>query len=314
MNTSEQKIALLESRVALLHKSLKCCTLCPRNCQVNRIEGEEGICKAKNTCIVYSSFLHHGEEPLISGEQGSGTIFFAGCNLNCIYCQNYKFSHTLTGNTVSSSELAKIFIDLEAKGAHNINLVTPTHFLTQIFEALIIAFNGGLSIPLVYNTSGYESIETLKLLDGIVDIYLADARYAQKELAEELSLAKDYPQINKDALIEMHKQVGDSIVRNDILQQGMIVRHLILPNCLKNSKAILRWLKENLEFTYISIMAQYQPYHRAASSEKINRKINEEEYNEIKEFTDELGITKGWFQDFVADEDMAGIHFDRPLK
>lgn len=314
MDAIKQKISLLHDKLKILDENLNNCMLCPRKCRVNRSKGEAGRCRAPNACVVYSSFLHHGEEPFISGEGGSGTVFFSGCSLNCIYCQNYKFSHTLSGKTLTDSQLAQNFINLQQKGAHNINLVTPTHFLPQIFKALILAFSDGLTIPIVYNTSGYESIEILKLLEGIIDIYLADARYSQNHLAKELSLAEDYPQINRDALIEMHRQAGKARINEGIMQRGIIVRHLILPNCIDNSLTILKWIKENLEFTYISIMAQYQPYQKALSNKKINRKINKDEYERVGKFIEELDIKRGWFQDFESDEDMAGVYFDRSLE
>jgi len=275
---------------------------------VNRLKGEKGYCGTDKNILVYSAFLHQGEEPEISGQKGSGTIFFSGCNLKCVYCQNYKFSHAAIGKKVSPGDLSDIMLNLQKKGAHNINLVTPTHFIPQILNALSLAFKNGLSIPIVYNTSGYEKEEIIKYLEGIVDVYLTDLKYMQTSLAKQYSNAPKYPIFASRSLLEMNRQVKTSISEN-LLKKGIIIRHLILPNHTKQSKDLLSWIKENTPKALVSVMFQYQPYFKANLYSKINRSINYQEYLEIKNFVEEIGL-EGWVQGYNPEEEMAGPYFE----
>ena len=256
------------------------CTLCPRNCGVNRIEGKLGKCRAGIKPKIALADLHFFEEPCISGKEGSGTVFFSGCNLSCKFCQNYKISQEFQGEEVEIENLANIFLDLQRRGANNINLVTGFMFVPQIIEALKIAKKKGLDIPIVYNTSGYESVETLKILEEYIDIYLPDLKYTYNELGKDLSDVDDYFEVVKLALKEMKRQVGNKMIFDErgMLKHGMIVRHLVLPNHLQNSKKALKWIKENLgKDTYVSVMAQYFPCYKAKNDKDIGRKITEEE-------------------------------------
>lgn len=285
---------------------LEKCTLCPRNCKVNRLEGKLGRCKAGAKIKIAASDLHFYEEPCISGTDGSGTVFFTGCNLSCKFCQNYKISQECGGKEIETKELADKFLELQKKGANNINLVTGFMFVPQIIEALEIAKTNGLNIPVVYNTSGYESLETLKMLEGYVDIYLPDLKYAYDDLAEEISDVKDYFEIAKLALKEMKRQVGSEMIFDErgMLQKGMIIRHLVLPNHLQNSKKVLKWIRENLgKDTYVSVMAQYFPCYKAEGDKDIGRKITQEEYDEIADFFESLGLHNGYMQDIEEIEE-----------
>jgi len=304
----KKRAALAKTSADHLGKHLSNCDICPRNCKVNRLKGETGYCGTDQNMVVYSAFLHHGEEPGISGERGSGTIFFSGCSLKCIYCQNYKFSHTVVGKKISEIDLAKIMLDLQGQGAHNINLVTPTHFLPQILNTLALAFKDGLSIPIVYNTSGYEKEETVKYLKGIVDIYLTDLKYMETSLAKLYSKASEYPGFASRSLLEMNRQV-DPLTSENLLKKGVVIRHLVLPNHVNQSKALLSWIKENTPRALVSVMFQYQPYYRAYLHPQINRSINYQEYLEIKNFVEKLRLG-GWVQDHTPEEDLAGPYFE----
>ena len=286
-------------------KELERCNLCPRKCNVNRNIGEIGRCKAGVKPKVALSTLHFYEEPCISGTNGSGAVFFSGCNLSCLYCQNYKISQELLGEEVFVEELANIFIKLQEDRANNINLVTGFMFVPQIIEALKIAKQKGLRIPIVYNSSGYEEISTLKLLDGYIDIYLPDLKYGYNELSYKYSGAEDYFEKAKLALQEMKRQTDNKMIFNQdgILQKGMIVRHLILPNHIQNSKKVLKWIRENLgKNTYVSVMAQYFPCYKAKESD-IGRKITKAEYDEILSFYEEIGLHNGYMQDLEEYEE-----------
>lgn len=285
---------------------LKECTLCPRNCKVNRIEGKLGRCKAGINPKIALADLHFYEEPCISGKEGSGTIFFTGCNLSCKFCQNYKVSQELKGKEIKINELANKFLELQSRGANNINLVTGFMFVPQIIEALKIAKMQGLNIPIVYNTSGYEAVSTLKLLEDYVDIYLPDLKYAYDELSDKLSDVNNYFEVAKEALKEMKRQMGDEMVFDErgMLRHGMIVRHLVLPNHLQNSKKVLKWIRENLgKDIYVSVMAQYFPCYKAENDEDIGRKITQQEYDEIKDYFDKLGLHNGYMQDIEECEE-----------
>jgi len=304
----QSKIKLIEEALKSLTPRLKACDICPRNCKANRVGGQRGYCKAGNVPVIYTAFLHRGEEPAISAEQGSGTIFFSGCNLGCIYCQNYKFSHFLEGSLKGCEALADIMLKLQSEKAHNINLVTPTHFLPQILESLHIAISGGLKIPIVYNTSGYEKKEIIAKLSGIVDIYLPDMKYISESLARKCSNAGDYNIYNKEAILEMYKQKKKAHFRGDVLIGGLIVRHLVIPGNIAETVTILSWIKENIPDCLTSIMFQYQPYYKAKLYPQINRTVNFDEYSQVKELVQNLKL-KGWVQDFTQKEDMAGVYF-----
>ena len=303
-----KKIKLVKATANTLVKRLRNCDICPRNCEVNRLKGEKGYCGANKDMVVYSAFLHHGEEPGISGEGGSGTIFFSGCNLKCIYCQNYKFSHSVIGKRISGVNLAKIMLNLQKEGAHNINLVTPTHFLPQILDTLAIAFEDGLNIPIVYNTSGYEKKEVIKHLAGVIDIYLTDLKYMETSLAKQYSKAPKYPTFASRSLLEMVRQVKP-VMSEKLLKKGVVIRHLVLPNHINESKKLLSWIKKNTPEVLVSVMFQYQPYLKAYLHPQINRSIDYQEYFEIKKFVEELELG-GWVQDHNPKEDMAGPYFE----
>ena len=267
------------------------CRLCPRECGVNRAAGESGFCNSGREALVASHGKHFGEERPLVGYGGSGTIFFANCNLGCIFCQNYDISHLGHGRPVAPERLADMMIDLQRQGAHNINLVTPSHFLPQILEALLTAARQGLEVPLVYNCGGYESVAALKRLDGVVDIYMPDAKYSDGEVAQQLSRAPDYPQCMKAAIAEMHRQVGDLQINEDgIAQRGLLVRHLVLPNNLAGSAAIMRFLANLSPNTYVNVMTQYRPCYRASEIEQINRRPTVEEYRQAVQAALDAGL------------------------
>lgn len=274
------------------------CNLCPRNCMVDRAN-QLGFCKASNKLRIARAALHHFEEPCISGENGSGTVFFSFCPLKCVFCQNYKLSHDNIGQEISIKELSNIFLDLQNQKAHNINLVTPTHYVPQIIEALKIAKNSGLTIPIVYNTSGYETVDTLKMLSGYIDIYLPDFKYYSDELAKKYSSAPNYFNIATEALKEMFNQVGEFLLdENGILKKGMIVRHLILPNQIGDSKNVLSHVYSLFkDKIYISIMNQYTPLPHVSKYPELNRKITEEEYDSVVDFAISLGIENAFIQE-----------------
>ena len=280
------------------------CKLCPRNCRVNRNNYEKGFCRQTNKIRIALSSIHKFEEPCISKETGSGTVFFSGCNLKCKYCQNYEISQENYGKEISILELANQFLNLQKLGANNINLVTGFAFVPQIIESLKIAKKQGLKIPIIYNTSGYESVETLKMLEGYIDVYLPDFKYYYNELAIKLSDANNYFEIAKEAISEMFKQVGyPKFDEKGIIKKGVIIRHLILPNHIQNTKMILKYIKKYFgKRVYISIMAQYFPAYKAKDLEDINRKITKEELQEVKNFLEKLDFKNGFIQDLEEEE------------
>ena len=288
-----------------MEKYLEKCTLCPRNCKVNRVKGEKGFCRAENKIKVALINLHKFEEPCISGKTGSGTIFFSGCNLKCKYCQNYKISQEDLGKEISVEELAGELILLQEKGANNINLVTGFAYVPQIIESIKIAKENGLVIPIVYNTSGYENIETLKMLEGYIDVYLPDLKYYYSDLAKDLSFCEDYFEKASVAIKEMIRQVGSPIFdENNIIKKGVIIRHLVLPNHIQNSKSILKWIKQNINSkVYVSIMAQYFPTYKADKTEDINRKLIKEEYEQIEDYLYKLNLENGYLQELEENEE-----------
>jgi len=290
-----------DKRIKKAYKLLSPCQVCPRNCGVNRLEGEKGFCHSGKEIMISSYNSHFGEEPPLVGNFGSGTIFFTNCNLRCVYCQNYPISQLGNGNKVSLSKLAEIMLALQKRKCHNINLVTPTHFVPQILKSLKIAIEIGLRIPIVYNTSSYESVETLELLKGVIDIYLADARYADNEIAEKYSAAPNYFEVMKKSLKEMYRQVGNLIVNKEgIARSGLIVRHLVLPEGLSGTKKIMHFIaKEISSYTYISLMAQYFPAYNAKQFPALSRRINKEEYKEALHAFKEENLENGWFQEDI---------------
>ena len=286
-------------------ENLKRCELCPHNCKVNRLNGEIGRCKCKDKVKIALASVHYYEEPCISGENGSGTIFFSGCNLNCKFCQNYEISQLGKGIEITIEELSDIFIKQQNKGVNNINLVTPTMYVYQIIEAIKIARKKGLDIPIIYNSNGYENIETIKKLNGYIDVYLTDLKYYDDEIAYKYSGINNYFENAKSAILEMQKQVGaPKLNENGIIQKGLIIRHLVLPNNIENSEKILRWIKSNInEEVYISIMAQYFPSYKAKQMNDINRKLSEEEYAKIEDLVYELDIKNGYMQELGEHEE-----------
>ena len=286
----------VERALALLVR----CTLCPRRCRVNRAEGELGFCRSGATARVASWSRHPWEEPPISGTRGSGTIFFSGCTGACVFCQNYPISQLGVGQAADAPRLASMMLELQRRGCHNINLVTGTHFVPQILAALEVAIPQGFRLPLVYNTSGYEAIETLQLLDGIVDVYLPDAKYADEEAARRLSGFRRYVHYNRLALLEIFRQVGPDLQLDSsgLAVRGMIVRHLVLPDGLSGSRDVARWLAANLSpRVHVSIMGQYFPAHRAVGDPVLGRKITPEEYEAAIEAFVEAGLETGWQQE-----------------
>ncbi len=268
------------------------CQLCPRRCGINRLAGEKGKCRTAGQAMVSSYGPHFGEEAPLVGRHGSGTIFFAFCNLRCVFCQNYTISQLGEGSPVSPKELARMMLSLQAKGCHNINLVSPTHVVPFILEALELAAGEGLNLPLVYNTGGYDSLETLKLLDGVVDIYMPDMKYADARIGERFSGIRDYPEVNRAAVKEMHRQVGDlELDRDGVARRGLLVRHLVLPNRLAGTEAVVRFLAREVSAnTYLNIMAQYHPCYQAFDLPELARPITHREFAEAIEMAHRYGL------------------------
>lgn len=281
------------------------CEVCPFKCKINRIEKNIGRCGCDDKVKIAMYSLHNFEEPCISGKNGSGTVFFSNCNLQCIYCQNYKISQEHKGYEISIEELANIFLKQQEAGANNINLVTPTMYAYQIIEAIKIAKNNGLKIPIIYNTNGYENVETIKDLKGYIDVYLPDLKYYNNEIAIKYSKAPNYFKIATDAILEMINQVGSpQFDENGIIKKGVIIRHLVLPGHILNSKHILKWLKENVEGkAMVSVMAQYFPTYKAKEDKYLNRKLTKKEYEEIEEYLYLLNIENGYMQDLGKHEE-----------
>lgn len=291
------------------------CLLCPRKCGVNRLAGEKGFCRTGARAKVHNYLSHRGEEPPVSGANGSGAIFFSNCNMACCYCQNYSFSQEGEGRQAGPEELAGYMLELQAEGCHNINLVTPTHVMPQILQALRIAVGRGLKIPLVYNTSGYELPEIISMLEGIVDIYLADMRYAKEQIAVRLSQAPGYPGYSRRSIKEMHRQVGIAYIdKTGIIKRGVIVRHLVLPNALSGTEEIMRFLSQELSpNTYVSLMSQYTPYYKAVNLPEISRRAGLEEYEKAIEAMHRAGLYNGWTQESGGLERFAGVNLKSNL-
>jgi len=306
----------LDKAIDKFYKMLESCVICPRKCKVNRLKDKKGFCKTGLRPKVFSYMAHQGEEPGISGAGGSGAVFFSNCNMGCVYCQNYEFSQIGQGREVEPEDLAKFMLELESMGCHNINLVTPTHVLPQILKSLKIAVASGLKIPLVYNTGGYELPEIIRLLDGIVDIYLPDMRYSDEDLAVKLSNGPGYPEYNRQAVKEMFRQVGSAQMdERGIIKRGIIIRHLVLPNESSGTEKIMKFIAEELSTdTYVSLMSQYLPYHKAKEYKEINRRLKPEEYEQAKEIMAKYGLSNGWVQESFGSERFAGVNIKPVLK
>jgi len=297
----------LAKRAGALRERLYDCDICPRSCHINRIENEQGFCRSGQRASVSSYCDHHGEEPVLSGTRGSGTIFFNHCNLRCKYCQNHQISQGADNQsqTLSSKELAAIMLHLQNDlQCHNINLVSPSHYVPQIVAALCHAIPAGLHIPLIYNTNGYDALDTLKMLDGAIDIYLPDIKYAANLHAQRFSNCSNYVETSRKAIKEMYRQAGNLVTdESGIAQSGLIVRHLILPNDTAGSDGSLRWLANDISRDVtVSIMAQYYPCHLASQEPLISRKISLEEYSRVAETVNELGLENGWLQEIDSSE------------
>lgn len=284
---------------------LEKCEICPHRCKVNRQEGKIGRCRCSDKIKIALVSTHNYEEPCISKIHGSGTVFFSNCNLSCLYCQNYEISQLGRGKDITIDELAKLFISQQQKGVNNINLVTPTMYVYQIIEAIKIARTKGLKIPIIYNTNGYENIETIKTLEGYIDVYLPDLKYYSNELSKKYSKVDNYFKYATNAIKEMYNQVGTAKFDEEgIIKKGVIIRHLVLPNHLQNSKHILKWIKENMpDDVYVSVMAQYFPTYKAKEDKYINRKLNKKEYKEIENFLYTLNLTNGYIQELGKHEE-----------
>lgn len=285
---------------------LQKCEICPHKCKIDRTKNQVGRCKSKDTVKVALASIHNFEEPCISGRNGSGTVFFSNCNLSCEFCQNYEISQQGLGKEISIERLAEIFIEQQSRGADNINLVSPTSYAVQIIEAIKIAKNNGLKIPIIYNTNGYENIETLKLLEGYIDIYLPDLKYAENDLAKKYSKIENYFEIATSAIKEMYRQVEkNEYDENGIIKAGIIIRHLILPNHTENSKKVLKWIAENMPKNItVSVMAQYFPTYKAKEIKDINRKITKYEYQKIENYLYSLDLENGYIQEMGNNEEI----------
>ncbi|MEG2459967.1 MAG: radical SAM protein [Clostridia bacterium] len=288
-----------------MNNLLEKCQMCPHSCKVNRLSGKLGRCKATANVKVALASLHYFEEPCISGDKGSGTIFFSACNLNCVFCQNSEISQNGLGKELSLQKLADVFLKMQSMGAHNINLVTPTIWIYQIIESIKIAKKGGLVIPIIYNSNGYENVESLKMLEGYIDVYLPDLKYAEDDLGARYSNVPNYFSTAKACILEMYRQVGSPVIGDSgIIQRGLIIRHLVLPSHVSNTKKCLKWIKDNLSSeVYVSVMAQYFPTYKAKDFPEICRKLSKEEYSEVMEYVEELDIQNGYMQELGEHEE-----------
>ena len=285
---------------------LRKCEMCPYRCKIDRTQNQIGRCKSKDTVKVAIASIHNYEEPCISGKNGSGTVFFSNCNLSCKFCQNYEISQQGLGKEITIERLSKIFLEQQSKGAHNINLVSPTSYAYQIIEAIKIAKKNGLEIPIIYNTNGYENVETIKLLNGYIDVYLPDLKYAEDDLGKKYSNVDNYFEIATSAIKEMYNQVGENIYDEDgMIKRGMIIRHLVLPNHTENTKKVLTWINSNMPKNItVSVMAQYFPTYKAKEIEDINRKITKREYKKVEDFLYSLDLENGYIQECGKNEEI----------
>ncbi len=286
----------LERQIKNAYSVLEECRLCPRKCGVNRLKDEPGFCGMGKEIVVSSWGPHFGEEPPLVGQYGSGTIFLSGCNLGCIFCQNYAISHFREGHMVTVEQLVKMMIGLQNKACHNINFVTPTHFTPQIMKAIFMAREQGLEVPVVYNCGGYESVETLKLLKDFIEIYMPDIKYSEPKSAKKFSDAEDYPEIVKKAILEMHRQVGDLVINEEeVAKRGLLIRHLVLPRKLSGPKDIFHFVANEISTdTYINIMDQYRPMFDAREKAKIGERLSWKEYREAIQIANEEGLWRGF--------------------
>lgn len=294
-----QTLTSVSSNIKKLYELASSCKLCPRECKIDRLSGQIGFCGAGSNIRISSTGPHNGEEPPISGSKGSGTIFFAYCTMRCMFCQNYPISHLHNGYDISVEQLAEVMLEQQTRGCHNVNLVTPSHYSPWIAHAVEIARASGLKIPIVYNCSGYESVEVLRLMEGVVDIYLPDSKYDSDVTALEISRVSNYVESNRAALLEMSRQVGALELDEDgIAVKGLIIRHLVLPQGKAGTKNVLRWISQNIPDATISLMSQYFPAHLALDDSSMNRNITEEEYDEALEALEQEGLGNGWIQPF----------------
>src|SRR6516164_5379640 len=294
-------LALFESgelkwRVEVAREMLRSCTACPRNCRVDRLADKYAVCRTGRYATVSSHFAHFGEEDCLKGYKGSGTIFFSGCNLRCVFCQNFDISWRLQGAPAPPARLATMMLELQAQGCHNINFVTPEHVVPQIIEALPLAIEGGLRLPIVYNTSAYDSMESLELMDGIVDIYMPDFKYWDPEMARKYSKVADYPEVARHTIKEMYRQVGDLVTdENGLAKRGLIARHLVMPENIAGTREVMRWIARELSpTTYVNVMAQYYPAGKVSRSEYagINRRVTACEYEEALDEACRAGLLR----------------------
>jgi putative pyruvate formate lyase activating enzyme len=286
----------LDKRAQILQEFLKECRLCPRECRVNRLDGEIGYCGARFELMVSSVFPHFGEEPPLVGNHGSGTIFLTHCNLRCIFCQNYDISHMGTGQPITPFDMARAMVKLQEMGCHNINFVTPTHYSSQIVASLTKAVEMGLRLPIVYNCSGYESIEVIRLLEGIVDIYMPDIKFMDDKYSRRYSNAPDYPEVVRKVLKEMHRQVGDLTTDSKgLAERGLLIRHLVMPGGVASSEAVLKFVAEEISVhSYVNIMDQYRPEYRAHEYAEISRRITHKEYLEAIQLARGFRLYRGF--------------------
>ncbi len=284
----------LQEKVRIANEWLSDCKICPRECGINRLDGKVGFCGLGSKAVIASANPHFGEEAPLVGTSGSGTIFLTSCNLKCVFCQNYEISHLMEGREVTGSEFADIMLELQKMGCHNINFVTPSHLVPQILEATLIAAKNGLKIPLVYNSGGYDQLKTLKLLDGVFDIYMPDLKFMSSDASHALMKAPDYPKRVKSAIKEMHRQVGDlEINESGIATRGLLVRHLVMPNDLAETGKAMRFLAEEVSTnTYVNIMNQYRPCGQAMSHEGLDRSVTRDEYSQAVEQARQAGVTR----------------------
>ncbi len=288
------KKGLLKKKAEAAWNILESCVLCPRTCRIDRKSGQTGVCKTDAKALVSSYNPHFGEEAPLVGSHGSGTIFFTHCNLLCIFCQNFDISHQGYGREISNTELADLMLKLQNMGCHNINFVTPTHVVPHILKALELAVEGGLFVPLVYNSSGYDSVETLKILDGVFDIYMPDFKFWSSDNATVLCNAGDYPEVARNALIEMHRQVGDlDIDESGIARRGLLIRHLVLPSDFSGTREIMRFIAQKLSpNSYVNIMPQYRPCGRASEIEMLSRHLSSDDYKTALQMAKSEGIVR----------------------
>jgi putative pyruvate formate lyase activating enzyme len=289
----------LHERVRQAYARLRSCDLCPHECRVDRLAGATGACRVAWRPRIASANVHHGEEPPISGSRGSGTVFFSNCSLSCRFCQNFPISQLGNGTDITTAGLAERMLRLQAQRVHNINFVTPSHFLPHVLAALYLAIPRGFDLPIVWNSSGYERVDALQLLEGVVDIYLPDMKYAGEEQAVRFSSAPGYREVNRAAVTEMLRQVGHLLVDDEgVAQHGLVIRHLVLPEGGAGTRETLAWIAEHLgRETHISLMKQYFPAHRAAETPGLERKLTDEEYGDAVAALEEFGLENGWVQD-----------------